>query len=176
MSGFSYSTSPSMEDYINRLNNMKATPTVQTPSADITPVSTPAVDLEEKPDVVEISTKKEYDGPKIGMFRVLLGRLTNEQINAVNESRRLPENVKINKYKNLKNNFFNITEGTRTLPEGYELRNNKFGFTRMVLIDSEGFLLKKKPGGDAEARIEAKKEAKAEKKAAKMRKKGIMID
>ncbi len=101
------------------------------------------------------------------MFRVFFNRLTNEQIDAINESRRLPQNVKVNKYRGLSNNFFNLTQGTRTLPEGYELRKNKLGFTRMVMIDSEGFWLKKKAGGDAEARIQAKAEAKEAKKAAK---------
>jgi len=164
MSSFSYSTS--FEDYINRINNMKVNPaTTQTPQ---TPsVTAPVVNTEQKPDSTEFSTKKEYDGPKIGFFRLAFSRLTKEQVDAVNRSRRLPENAKISQYHSLKNNFFGITSGTRTIPEGYELRNSKFGFTKLVLVDSEGLFLKKKPGGDAETKALKKAEAKEAKKAAK---------
>lgn len=171
MSDFSYSTSPSFNEYLNRINAMRA-PEAQTTT--FTPAA--PVSLEQKPDVAEFSAKKEYDGPKIGFLRTAFGRLTDEQIEAINRTRRVPQNLKFNQFKALKYNFFNITAGTRTVPEGYELRKNKFGFTKLVLIDSEGLFLKKKPGGDAEARIEAKKEAKEAKKAAKYRKKGILID
>lgn len=57
------------------------------------------------------------------------------------------------------------------MPEGYELRKNIFGFTKLVLIDSEGLFLKKKAGGDAEMRKIEKAEKKAEKIAAKIEKK-----
>lgn len=168
MSDFSYSTSLSFDDYIARIDSMRANPIVQTPTISET---LPPVSLEQAPDVIELSTKKEYDGPKISFFRLAFGRLTDEQIDAVNKSRRLPKNAKINSFGSVKNDIFHITRGTRTLPEGYELRKNIFGFTKLVLIDSEGLFLKKKAGGDAEMRKIEKAEKKAEKIAAKIEKK-----
>ena len=144
MSDFSYSTSSSsFDDYINRISNMKTVP--PTDESEAPQTYTPPVDLEEKPDTIEFSGKKEYDGPKIGFFRLAFSRLTNEQIAAVNESRRLQKNAKISPDRTIHNNFFNLTQGTRTLPEGYELRKTIFGFTKVVLADSEGLFLKKKP-------------------------------
>ena len=168
MSDFSYSTSPSFDEYIARLDNTRASSASQTsvPSEDLPPVS-----LEQVSDVVDLSTKKEYDGPKIGFFRLAFSRLTDEQIDAVNKTGRMPKNAKISPSHIIQNDIFHITHGTKTLPEGYELRKGFLGFTKVVPIDSEGLFLKKKAGGDAEMRKIEKAEKKAEKIAAKLEKK-----
>lgn len=101
------------------------------------------VDLETKPDTATFSNKKEYDGPKIGFFRLAFGRLTEEQLTAVNRSGKLPKNAKFIGHS-VANNILNIIPGTSTLPAGYELRKGWFGFTRMVLKDTEGFGIRKK--------------------------------
>lgn len=103
------------------------------------------VNLGQEPDMTEFSTKKEYNGPKIGVLRLCFNRLTDEQIKAVNETGRLPEKAKFAKIENtfiLQNNFFNITRGTRTLPAGYELKKGFLGFTAIVPKDTQGIFLK----------------------------------
>lgn len=99
---------------------------------------------EDSRDCVDV--KKTIQPPKIGRLRLLFSRLTNEQINAVNESRKLPNNAKFSKtvyggYK-IHNNFFGIRAGTKTLPEGYELKKGLLGFTVVVPKDTEGLLIR----------------------------------
>ncbi len=84
----------------------------------------------------------------ISWLRIGFGLLTDEQINTINETGRLPKNAKIVKNGNgeyvLANNFFNITTGTRTVPEGFEVRKNVLGFSVVVPKDSEGLLIRDK--------------------------------
>ncbi len=95
-------------------------------------------------DKVEFSADSQ--APKIGFFRLAFSRLTDEQIAQVNKTKKLPKNAKFIDIGTIqiRNNFFNITQGTRTLPEGYELRKNWFGFTKVVRKDTEGLFLRKK--------------------------------
>ena len=99
-----------------------------------------------KPDSVEISSKKE--DVKIGTTRAIFGYLTQEQVDEINKTRKLPQNIKIARTPEghfvLKPNWFNVTRGTHTIPEGYELRRNIAGFTEIVPIDEEGLMLRKK--------------------------------
>lgn len=97
-------------------------------------------------DITAFSKKDETS--KIGGFRLFFKRLTNEQINAVNESKKLPKNAKFKSkvgggYK-VTNNWLNVSSGTKTLPAGFEVRKNFLGFTRVVPVDTEGLFIKKK--------------------------------
>lgn len=96
--------------------------------------------------VDSVEVQKAAKPHKIGGLRVLFSRLTNEQINAVNESRKLPDNAKFVKDGTggyaISNNFFGIRAGTKTLPDDYELKKNFLGFTIVVPKDTKGLFIK----------------------------------
>lgn len=97
--------------------------------------------LETAPDVVCVE-----QAPKIGMWRIAFSRLTDEQIAQVNKTGKLPKNAKFipdgrGGYM-LVNNFFDVTHGTKQIPEGFELKNNVLGFTCIVPKGTEGIFLK----------------------------------
>ena len=96
-------------------------------------------------DAFKLSKKGE---PKVQVLRIWFNRLTQEQIDAINESGKLPKNIKIRPKEMgtgyyIYHNIFNMYNGTQTMPEGYELRKNRLGFTRLVPKDTEGFWLPK---------------------------------
>lgn len=108
----------------------------------------------DKPDTVEVSTipAAEISGanqaPNISRWRLFFNRLTNDQIDAVNKSGRLPKKAKFTPFiggYSIANNWWNITAGTTKLPAGFEVRKSIFGFTRVVPIDTKGLFLKNKP-------------------------------
>lgn len=107
--------------------------------------ATPAL---KQPETDNFTSSQDDNLPKIGFFRIIFSRLTDEQIASINETKMLPKNAKFMGncgFYGIHNNFFNILSGTRRLPEGYEVRKNFLGFTKIVLKDSEGLLLRKKP-------------------------------
>ncbi|MBQ9245880.1 hypothetical protein IJ182_06410 [bacterium] len=98
-------------------------------------------------DVFKTNKKGE---PKVGVLRIWFHRLKQDQIDAINESGKLPKNIKIRPKEvgtgyYMYHNIFNMFNGTKTMPEGWELRRNILGFTRLVPKDTEGFWLRKKP-------------------------------
>jgi hypothetical protein len=95
--------------------------------------------METKPDSF---TKATAAPPKIGRWRLFFGYLTKNQIKAVNESKLLPENAKFEGRYHVANNWFNITKGTRVLPDTHELKRNIFGFTRVVPKGTKGLFIK----------------------------------
>lgn len=108
----------------------------------------PEVKLQEQPetDVFKVTKKGKK---KVNPLRIWFNRLKPEQIEEINRTRKTPDNIKIrpdlgNTGYHIYHNIFNLKNGTKTLPEGYELRQNLLGFTRLVLKDSEGFWLRKK--------------------------------
>ncbi len=97
-------------------------------------------------DVVEIDKPEDLTPPEIGMLRIGTGFLTDEQIAQINKTRKLPPNAKfvpnaVGQYK-IVNNFINLTTGTRTLPEGYEVRKNLLGQAVVLPKDSAGFFVR----------------------------------
>lgn len=84
--------------------------------------------------------------PEIGTFRLSTGFLTDRQVDAINQSRRLPSNAKfvMNGYGSysISNNFFGIRIGTQTLPEGFEVRKNVFGQAVVLPKGSEGLMIR----------------------------------
>lgn len=88
----------------------------------------------------------EKEAPEIGMGRIFLGRLTKEQIEAINESGKLPKNAKFKKNVNgsisITWNLKDITSGTHKLPAGYEVKNDIFGFTHVVLEGTKNIFIK----------------------------------
>ncbi len=84
--------------------------------------------------------------PEIGTFRLSTGFLTDRQVDAINQSRRLPSNAKFvmdgyGSYS-ISNNFFGIRIGTQTLPEGFEVRKNVFGQAVVLPKGSEGLMIR----------------------------------
>ena len=83
---------------------------------------------------------------EISWARTVFGRLTDEQIKAVNEGGKLPENVRfvrtIDGTYYLSPAYGGLVTGTRTLPEGFELKKNVLGFTVVVPKDTEGIFIK----------------------------------
>ena len=97
-------------------------------------------------DVFKLSKKGE---PKVPVLRIWFNRLTQDQIDAINESGKFPKNIKVRPQEvgtgyYMYHNILNMFNGTQTMPEGYELRRNRLGFTRLVPKDTEGFWLPKK--------------------------------
>ncbi len=92
--------------------------------------------------------KLSAEVPQISWLRTVFSRLTKEQINAINETGQLPKNVKFVKDPvgnySITYNYAGITEGTRTLPAGYEVRQDVLGFTRVVPKDTEGLFIRNK--------------------------------
>ena len=103
------------------------------------------------PKIVIVDTVPDrvavVQAPKISGLRVAFNRLTDKQIAQINETGKLPKNAKF--VPNgaggyiLVNNFFNITHGTKKLPEGFELQKNVLGFTVVVPKGTEGIFLRK---------------------------------
>lgn len=94
------------------------------------------------------SAKNTNKNPnKIGYFRALFSRLTNEQIKNANETGKVEGKIKIKPDGNggykIVSNLMNVTTGTQTIPTGYELRKNWLGFTKVLPKDSNGILIKK---------------------------------
>ena len=112
-----------------------------------TPKCVPAKIPDLPNDSVDLSCNKKI--PDIGFFRIALNRLTPEQIAMVNESGKLPGNAKFvrnpmtGEYQ-INNNILGWTQGTRTLPAGYEVRRNVLGFTTVLPKDTEGLFIKSK--------------------------------
>ncbi len=96
---------------------------------------------------VSSDIKKEKDPNKIGYFRAVFSKLTDKQIQNVNETKKLTGKVKFKQFFGryiIVPNILNITTGTKTLPEGFELKKSRFfGFTNVLPKDSEGFFVKK---------------------------------
>ena len=114
----------------------------------IVPKDSEGLYLKRKPSA-NLNNDTAAKPPKIGILRLALGMLNNDQINQVNKDGKLPCNAKIvyNKKTNsydLTTNYFGITTGTSTLPAGYELRKNIWGFTVVVPTNSEGLYLRRK--------------------------------
>lgn len=105
-----------------------------------------------------------FDSPKkapvIGRFRLLFKRLTKEQIKQVNETGMLPPSAKfyhsLGSYS-IGNNFIGVSKGTRKLPEGFELKQNFLGFTRVVQKGTTGLFIRKTK--EEKAQMKAEKEA-----------------
>ena len=76
---------------------------------------------------------------KIGFLEAATGLLSDEQIAQINSTRQVPEGTIIVKTENgeydIENDRLNLTTGTRTLPEGYEVRKNILGAAKIVPID-----------------------------------------
>ena len=105
--------------------------------------------LEKQPVVDTFEKTQEEVAPQageIGRIRLATGFLTDEQIAEINATRKLPDNAKFiatgtGKYY-IANNFFNLREGTQTLPEGFEVKKNIIGQAIVVAKDTNGLLIK----------------------------------
>jgi len=131
-------------DLMNSVNSIGAVNTAMRalPEEQAAPDFKP--DLTQKPDVVELSSG-ETEPPKISAARIMFRVLTDEQIDQINKSGKLPSNGKfiqngMGSY-DISNNFFNLTAGTQILPEGYEVKKNVFGFAMVVPKGTEGALI-----------------------------------
>lgn len=98
-------------------------------------------------DVFQSSSKSEQttQAPEIKTGRILIGRLTKEQIEAINESGELPQNAKFQEYNGqlrITWNALDVTTGTHKLPAGYEVKNDIFGFTHVVREGTKNIFIK----------------------------------
>lgn len=88
--------------------------------------------------------KKEC--PKISWARAAFSRLTDEQIKTINETGKLPQGVKVVRDGmggyTLSNNYGGLVTGTRTIPEGFEMKKDWAGFTVIVPKDTESIFVK----------------------------------
>lgn len=126
-------------------------------SANIQGIAPQAQVKEETPNLKIPNDSFESSSPKkpekIGFFRLLFNRLTDEQIKAINETKTLPDGAKFMEtldaygfptgHPHLTWNAFGITPGTQTIPAGYELKNDILGFTHVVREGTQGLIYKK---------------------------------
>lgn len=115
-------------------------PPVQNQSPEI------AFKQELKKDVVELDKPEDLTPPEIGMLRLGTGFLTDEQVAQINKTKKLPPNAKfvpnaVGQYR-IVNNFINLTVGTQTLPEGFEVKKNILGQAVVLPKDSDGLFIK----------------------------------
>lgn len=105
----------------------------------------PSFQGEAKADVFN-KTNVATTAPEISRTRLAFGRLTDEQIAAVNAAGKLPENAKFisNGFGGyvVCNNFFGLRAGTQVLPAGFEVKKNVLGFTCVVPKGTKGLLIK----------------------------------
>ena len=89
--------------------------------------------------------QKNYytEPPEISWIRAVTGILTYDQVDAINESRRLPDNVKFmmngSGGYSISYNYFNIRPGTQTLPKGFEVKKDILGFVHVVPTGTTGW-------------------------------------
>ena len=86
------------------------------------------------------------DIPRIGTARIIFNRLTDKQIETINKTGRLPDNAKFVANGQggyvITNNFMDLRIGTQTLPEGFEVKKDVFGFTCVLPKGSHGLMVK----------------------------------
>lgn len=138
-----FETKNDAKDYTNIVNKTKQdvfTPEVKKTKEDIP--------VRHAGDVFAMSFKSNENEnlkvnpcPKISLWRGVFSRLTDEQIKAVNETKKLPEGTKF-QFNRICHNWFNIMPGTRDLPVGYELKKDVFGFTTVVQKGTEGMFIR----------------------------------
>ncbi len=132
-------------DYNGSKYFMEENPVNEQAAEEIKEIKNPLKDELNK-DVFKVSKKGE---PKVPVLRIWFNRLTQDQIDEINRTGKLPKNIKVRPKEvgtgyYMYHNIFNMYNGTQTMPEGYELRRNRLGFTRLVPKDTEGFWLPKK--------------------------------
>ena len=85
--------------------------------------------------------KKEYEGTKIDMLSLFAGMLSNEQVEDINKNKKLAKGAVFQKNEdgdyNIVPDFCDLTKGTRILPEGYEVKNNFIGRTKVVPVGTK---------------------------------------
>ena len=113
-----------------------------------TQTQTPEITFKQelKKDVVELDKPEDLTPPEIGMLRIGTGFLTDEQIAQINKTKKLPSNAKfvpnaVGQYR-IVNNFINLTVGTQTLPEGFEVKKNILGQAVVLPKGSDGLFIK----------------------------------
>ena len=83
--------------------------------------------------------------PEIGFLRLATGFITQEQVDQINLSRRLPDNAKFiqNEYGKfvICNNFMGLRVGTQELPMGFEVKLNIIGKAVVLPKGSSGLLV-----------------------------------
>lgn len=107
--------------------------------------ATNLLDKEAPSDSLELGNKKS-EPPKISRLRLMFNYLSDEQVKAVNESRRLPDNgkfvSKVGGGYTISNNFFGFRAGTKELPVGFEMKRGFLGFAKVVPIGTEGAFIR----------------------------------
>lgn len=85
---------------------------------------------------------------EITWYQATCNRLTDKQIEAINQKGELPPGAKF--IKTIDGRFvivkdpINARQGSRKLPVGYEVRKDLLGFTHVLPVDTEGPFIKNK--------------------------------
>lgn len=92
------------------------------------------------------SRQKDMTPPDISWGRVVTGFLTDEQVERINATGKLPENVKFvqNGYGgySIVYNYLNVTSGTHDVPKGFEVKRDFVGMAHVVPVGTDGLIYK----------------------------------
>ena len=84
--------------------------------------------------------------PDISWGRAVTGFLTDDQVAALHETGKLPENVKfvpngVGGYS-IVYNYLNVTSGTHDVPQGFEVKRDFMGVAHVVPRGTDGLIYK----------------------------------
>ncbi len=83
--------------------------------------------------------------PKLSILKLIFARLTNEEIQKINQAGYLPTGarfIKDGEHYKICNDFFKKNPKERIIPENYELKNDILGYTHVVPKNHENPYLK----------------------------------
>ena len=90
--------------------------------------------------------RSDMTPPDISWGRVVTGFLTDEQVERINATGKLPENVKFvpNGYGgySIVYNYLNVTSGTHDVPKGFEVKRDFMGMAHVVPVGTDGIIYK----------------------------------
>lgn len=107
----------------------------------IVPIDQKSIFLVDKNNEDTVNVETEID-----FLQAQSRLLTDKQIAKINKTRRMPEGTIIE--KDNRGNYYitsditGLSNGTRTVPKGYELKKDAMGFAVVVPIDTKGILIR----------------------------------
>lgn len=95
----------------------------------------------------KLDDETRVECPKASWFQAITQRLSDEQVEIINKTGKLPDGVKVIRNTNtgdfmLCPDFNVFTPGTKTIPAGYELKQSIGGVTLVVPQDTESIFIK----------------------------------
>ncbi len=109
---------------------------------EIVPVDQKSILLRRKAKAKSDTIKNNKD---INFLEAKTSLLTDEQIEEINKTKKMPEGTVIAKDKlgnyYITSDILNLETGTRTLPKGYEVKKDKLGFAIVVPVGTKGIFI-----------------------------------